>query len=676
MPRNVTVTLGDGSTVKYDGVPDDITPDQIAHRASTEAGGLEVKAIDGGKSQGAVELAKVAGSAIYGGLTALPRLAATGASWLTEGGKDVGTWRESIRNAIGSADTSVRDTLRPETRFGRGLANVGEAAIATVASPGGLVSIPKSLGIGTGAGVGAEAAALVGDNPLMRLVGGLVGGLGAGAAASFPTNAKEIIKRDTRAMTPEDWANARASQATTDALGVNTLATQHMGPRSVLADTMHKVSQNPASRPTLLSHLADVESQARTALDKQLLGISPKVTELRETLVDAQKAAKGVEGKMLEEANNRFEAAMPPQGGMYSGQHIDDIRRQLTELAMGDKYGANSDAGRQLLSWVQTHLPKPGDPYYAGRVTASGRPVIRPGTPGVTPEMSQHELNNLIKDLNKQIAANPTTWGNLPKKDLAGILKEATPEFNAARQAKRDYMTSTVNPFRESVAGQIARTGGGPQEGKFTATRNFASMLFPADRVQTTQIREYSRNVGQDSLGTLLFEHINSAFERAAQSATRGEQVPGLFVKDLAGSSSSSPRWANISTGIQELAKGNGQNPSAVVKGFREVLDGLATFKDAKISSTTEAASTTFTAGKSALGTLAAANSAIRRGLWERATAKTYQELARMATSPKGLQEFEAIARAPDFNTKSALIRGLLTSVMAESEKSPGVTAE
>ena len=48
MPRNVTVTFSDGSTHLYQGIPDNVTPDQVTARAQKDFG-LNVKALDGGR---------------------------------------------------------------------------------------------------------------------------------------------------------------------------------------------------------------------------------------------------------------------------------------------------------------------------------------------------------------------------------------------------------------------------------------------------------------------------------------------------------------------------------------------------------------------------------------------------------------------------------------------------
>lgn len=52
MPRDITVTLQDGSTHVYKGAPDDITPDAVTARASKDFG-QGISHLDGGKQQGA-----------------------------------------------------------------------------------------------------------------------------------------------------------------------------------------------------------------------------------------------------------------------------------------------------------------------------------------------------------------------------------------------------------------------------------------------------------------------------------------------------------------------------------------------------------------------------------------------------------------------------------------------
>jgi hypothetical protein len=49
MPRNVIVTLDNGETLKFQNVPDDVTPDAITARAEQESGGAAVVKIDGGR---------------------------------------------------------------------------------------------------------------------------------------------------------------------------------------------------------------------------------------------------------------------------------------------------------------------------------------------------------------------------------------------------------------------------------------------------------------------------------------------------------------------------------------------------------------------------------------------------------------------------------------------------
>lgn len=49
MPRNITVTFSDGSTHRYENVPDDVTPNQVEERAVADTG-KQVASIDGGRA--------------------------------------------------------------------------------------------------------------------------------------------------------------------------------------------------------------------------------------------------------------------------------------------------------------------------------------------------------------------------------------------------------------------------------------------------------------------------------------------------------------------------------------------------------------------------------------------------------------------------------------------------
>ena len=46
--RNVTIKFNDGTSHVYNGVPDDVTPEQVAQRANSEFKDLPITNIDGG----------------------------------------------------------------------------------------------------------------------------------------------------------------------------------------------------------------------------------------------------------------------------------------------------------------------------------------------------------------------------------------------------------------------------------------------------------------------------------------------------------------------------------------------------------------------------------------------------------------------------------------------------
>lgn len=75
MPRNITITFGDGTSHKYDGVPDGITPEQVQQRSAQEHG-KAITNIDGGNKQQQPERSwgDVAGSAVQNLIPSTGRL--------------------------------------------------------------------------------------------------------------------------------------------------------------------------------------------------------------------------------------------------------------------------------------------------------------------------------------------------------------------------------------------------------------------------------------------------------------------------------------------------------------------------------------------------------------------------------------------------------------------------
>jgi hypothetical protein len=607
------------------------------------------------------EVAAVADKTIRGGAFALPNLVRHAGNWLEERfGKGPELFQGQIPESLVRGYDALTTPSQPQTSAGKTLGNIGEAAVGTLVGPGMLTTPGKLLTVGAGAGAGGEAAArLTDDNALARLLGGLAGGGVAALGATYVPTATSMTKRAVKGMTEADWQTAKELEATLRAAGMPHLKSQLLGPNSSLDDIVAQASANPEVRPELL----------KATRVWRNLNTAPMLDERRVLQQDIQNTAKQADWGLLAKANAAYEAAMP-KGGQYSAGYIENLRKDIVALANSEKFGPTSEGGKALIAFAENKLPKatpaqtiPGQP--TGMLDANGNPLLSPPTvKPATGGMEKLHLNNLVKDLN--VLTQQEGWKGLPLKDLKELLKSYTPEFDAARAAKRSVMETEGTPMRQGLAGTIARMGGGPNENKYTATGDIIKLVFPADKAQPMAIKQLAENIGNDQVSMLLNEHLNTAFQRAAKALGENPKAPADFVEAVLGTPA---QRANIDAAIEVSAKALNVNPNAAQRGFRELVHALGTYRDLKLNTGVSQASTGFEAGKSFLGFAIAPASRAGRYLWEQASAKTYQRIADMVTSPDGLTQLERIAKTPDFRVRSAMIRGIL--VAADQDNPP-----
>lgn len=525
---------------------------------------------------------------------------------------------------------------KPETSAGKAIGAVVEGAGAGLAGPGGFTKTAAAIGGAGGAG-GELAARLFGDNALVRFAGSLLGGGLAAGGASLRPNADEMIRTATKGMEEQDWRRAAQTADVLKREEIPFLASQLLGRGSTLDDIVSQASGNQKVKPTLLKALRNVQPQAQKAIGKfQTENLGLGIDERRDLFSEIQRVAKEAETGALNRSNAAYVASMP-RLGYYSPEYIQGLKDDIIELARSPKYGKNTAGGNLLTRWAQEKLTLP-----EGQV------------------MRNSDLNNMIKDLN--VLSQQEGWKGLPVGDLKGILKDSTPEFAAARQAKRSVIQNEVNPIKEGLAGQIAQMGGGPREGKYTVTGDIVNLVFPEGKAQPKAIKDLARDIGGDKVGDLLREHLSTSLQKSMKGLEDNPQAPADFVKFVAGTPA---QRQNMEAALIETAKANGVNPFAVRNGFYDLMKALGTFKDVKIARNLEGSGTAFEAGRSAAGALVAPQSRVARYFWERATGKTYQRIADIVTSPDGLKTLERIAKEQSPLKRDALVRTIVSSSMA-----------
>lgn len=649
-----------------------------------------------------METGKVLAKSLYGGLTSIPRLVAEGGDYLE---KQFPTPEWSKVPVPGgkiarAADTAILEAIQPQSEPGKALANIGEAAVGAVFGPGGLTKVggaaaavaPKGMAalkallpaakqsalIGASTGVGSEAAArLVSDDPLVRLLGGLAGGGAMAIGQAITPNAPGMIRTATKGLTPEEFAEAAAREATLKANNMPYLASQVLGENSSLADIVQLASGNPHARQTILRATSDVVPKTREALNVWMAQhLMPSGTNARGVKLDVQQAAAEAKKAGMGRANAAYEAKMPPPGGVYDPGRMQSVADDLTALANSERYGPKSEGGSAILRFVAEKFPKTKavEPTPTGILDAEGAmgTVAGSGKPAGYAPMQQYHLNNLYKDLNalKQVEG----WKGLPVGDIRKVVQGYTPEFQAAREARRQVIATEVNPLGESLAGQIARMGGGVKEGVYTPTADIGKMVFTGNKDQSMDIVQLGKDIGNDQVSKIFREHLVATWMAAEKQG--GREAPAHFVKELAGNEA---MRQNLAAGLTVAAKDAKVNPAALKRGFEELNHALATYKDLRVASGVSPVSTSFEAGKSILGTAIAFMSRMSRFITEGATAKTFQEIADMVTAPDGLKQIEAIARTRDPKLKTALIRSLLvvpTQQNPAETNPPGITTE
>ena len=228
MPRNVTITLSNGETHVYRGVPDSVTPDQIEQRAAKDFPSLRVTAISGGRKapppkpapkapprqqgftfRGAGPLnttLDVINEAILGGVEGAYNLGAMVTdpiAGLFASEAEMEAARRQRRNFFEGVSRTFATQPRPIAReIGRTVAPAGavgrtatmaaplvRAGVARVAAPKVAQSAERvTRAIGTG-GIGsgrtaAQTAATPRSQRLLQLGERMVGGAGGGAATA------------------------------------------------------------------------------------------------------------------------------------------------------------------------------------------------------------------------------------------------------------------------------------------------------------------------------------------------------------------------------------------------------------------------------------------------------------------------------------------------------------
>lgn len=667
------VKMPDGALVE---MPDNPTPEQLQalREISTgegfrEAGRVADKVVRKGGAAlpgfmgdlGLTTLRNFGSLTPTAGPAALPAMLAKGFG-LTNTEPYENTKFGDVTKAIETVGGVLPPVAEPKTSGGKAIANTLEPVIGTVAG-GGAGTVFQKIATAMGAGGGGELATRIfGDNALTRFLGSVVGGGAVGVAQAMKPNSEQLIRNSTEHMTDLDWKKAEALKKVLDANDIPHLNSQLLGPRSTLDDVVAAAGTNSRVRPRLVTAVPEerVASKSRQALENFTARNLPvNVNERKDVLTDVQKAAQDTLDQIKAGANRAYVDKMPPEGEHYDKDHILSLRQQLLDLADSDRFGRGT-AGGSFIRGV------------AERLMSGGNQLDDLAGKTAEPITSKHVVNNIIKELNQ--AAEKEGYKGLALDDVKKLMKGFTPEFDDARSAKTAVMNREYNPAAKGLTGTLARQGGGFQPDKPVPGEAGIAIVFPKNTPQPQAILDLEKRMGGDAVGQLLREHLAREMQAATGMQGKG---PAGFVATIAGTNA---QRQNLNAALEATARSNGVDPGPVRKGFYKLMKAFDSFKDLKLPHEIDRASLQQEAGKNVPSWVVAPASRAGRSLWERATAKTFHQIADTVLAKDGLQKLREIAQAPSPEIARQVALGIITSTMQSvptaAEESTGIIPE
>lgn len=318
MPRNVTVTLDDGTQLEYKGIPDDVTKEQFQARVEQDLATGKIQS----QAPAKPGKAEIAASGLIRGANALPALIGDIGGNLMEGaGNLLGKLNpfDLGMKASGATDAQVqesKDLSRAQGPLSMSAANAkagaqptttGEKYLASAAEglggaflPGQTAAAPiRSAITGVAAGLGAEAGGqLTNDSWYGRLLGSLAGGLTGGGAAALASRARpqsaELAKEATEGLTDDMIRKAQAFQAQARQQGVDmdlAQALESVGAPAKSLATVRDVLANSRHGDQVKDVLRKQSSQLEQLGDSTVGGLPGPVASGREAAHNVATAA-------------------------------------------------------------------------------------------------------------------------------------------------------------------------------------------------------------------------------------------------------------------------------------------------------------------------------------------------------------------------------------------------
>ncbi len=586
---------------------------------------------------------------------------------------------------------SPDDMQRSISQFGLEPQTTAEkyATSATEGLAGALVG-PPSWGAavsGVTSGLGAQAAdQLTGgvNNPLARIAGGLVGGSIPTVYQALTPNAEKLISKAMRYVPREDAADAPRLKNILNENGIDYLNSQLFGNKSTLPDLVATAARHPDARPKLVAATENIPEQAKGAVGQWIENNLPPLNGSSIDVLDqVQNQADDHIKSLYNQSNQIYKRLMPNADAPMDQGVTQGILDKLKNTADDPEYFGRLSAGEGFLDKVANKIndanaPKNIGPYsLRDRMRAVVNPQATPDHADATlgsrlwsvfsPQdryrqdpVTLLEMNNMVKDMNT--LAEQEGYKGLAPAIAKTILKDATPQFDAARAAKADFIATRVNPVQKGLVGQLAQAGGGPQADRLTARDSMLNLVFPDTRSQPQAIGELTTNLGGDATGKLTAAYMNRASNQVFKDTPGlGLHQPFDYIAQIAGNDA---KRANLTQAISDY------NPAAM-QSFNDMADALRTTKHLNIPGGIDTSQVLEQAGSNPLNYLANAFYTTRRYITDKTSKKAMTQIADIMTAPDGIQQIMQIAASPMDTPLRPYAQAVIASMQNQSQPQP-----
>lgn len=518
------------------------------------------------------------GSAILRGLMGLPAMAASAGI-----ATDPGRYPKDMTPATPLVDLS-RLGMQPQTTGEKYAARAIEGATGAVAGPGGLAAPVRSAVVGGSAGLGSEGAAeTLGDNPVTRILGALVGGGTAGIATAAKTTRGDLAREATRDATEADMRVAQELMRRSQEQGVTLNLSQAM-PKASNIDEMVNVLAQSKNGPEVARTLRTQPTDVAMGMERELAALPGTARQPQLAANNVQEAADSAIREALGKAGQAWQKAAP-QGSTVPPEAVMALDKQLAAIAA--KYP--NTTGAELIADARRALVNPnrvqGQPA-AAILGPDGRPLAQsvPQSKYLTDAM---QLRSALEDSLSTFGSRKLNTPGLDATNLRraqevreafrNVIDQYAPKLSQANAAYSQVMSDVVAPMKQSVVGRVAGRLGYDTEREAVRSRVFGVLdKGTTPGASTSEILALEKALRSQPNGAPAFQDAvktwmsNKISEATAQQGGRpAEATAANLEKIFMGNDVKAQGFKDM---LVALARSQGLKDDALLNGMQNMM--------------------------------------------------------------------------------------------------------